>query len=347
MPKSIPESPIMKLRKLFNLSISSFFIAGLFLESSLTCAEPLTSTASTEKSALSKLANEMKPGEWAELKTKRPDKLMHVFVGYRPSGKAAWYHIAGWTDDGKWDPKSRQFLFMGFRKQYKFIAYAEDSNAWRILPGPFGWNTPDSGTFKDTRKTKFGHVYGRNALDSEHGIFYVAISGYTYAYNLKSSTWTRTSGGSGMSIEYFPGLGLLSHDTDPQRGKTEFPLELLRPNKNNWESFTTLPFSGYHSISHYNPILDEMLFIAGNDNRSVVTLKRNGQLSRKKDLPFDMTIRYGQVVVDPNTGRYLIFNLGLLHEFNSQTNEYQPVNDYRPLGVNMRCRYLQQYPSWV
>jgi hypothetical protein len=312
------------------LVISSLLFNGLVTDSNQANAEVFNATASTEKSELSKLAHDMKPGEWAELKAKRPNRLMRVFVGHRDSGKEVWHHIAGWTDDGKWDPKTRQFLFMGFRMQNKFIAYSEDSNEWRILPDPYGWNTPGKGTFKDTRKTGFGHVYGRNALDAEHSIFYVSLSGYTYAYNLQEGTWSRVKGGSRMTIEYFPRLGLLSHETRPNRSKTGFPLALLKPRTNTWEPFAVLPFSGYHAIAHYNPKLDEMIFFAGNNDRSVVTINRNGHVTQQEDLPFDMTIRHGQVVVDPTTGLYLIFHQGLLYEFNSQTNQYRPVIDYRP-----------------
>ncbi|ANG62478.1 hypothetical protein A8C75_08230 [Marinobacterium aestuarii] len=320
----------MNSHKLLTLIITSFLIGCLVIKNDLAAADIMTTTGKKIDSELSKLAHAMKPGEWAELKDKRPHKLMRVFVGHRESGKEVWHHIAGWTDDGKWDPKTRQFLFMGFRKQNKFIAYSEDSNQWRVLPGPFGWNTSAPGTFKDTRKTGFGHVYGRNALDADHGIFYVSLADYTYAYNLQDGTWSRTPGGSDMSIEYFPGLGLLSHETRPNKSKTGFPLNLINPDTSTWEPFATLPFSGYHAIVHYNPKMDEMLFIAGNKNRSVISLKRNGQLTRKKDLPFDMTIRYGQVVVDPNTGLYLIFSQGSLTEFNSKTNQYRSVRDYRP-----------------
>ncbi|WP_020679711.1 hypothetical protein [Marinobacterium rhizophilum] len=320
----------MNARNLLTLVISSLLISGLVIDNNQASTEMFAATASTEESELSKLAHKMEPGEWAELKAKRPANLMAVFVGYRDSGKEVWHHIAGWTDDGKWDPKTRQFLFMGFRKQNKFISYSEDSNQWRVLPGPFGWNTSAPGTFKDTRKTGFGHVYGRNALDTEHGIFYVYLAGYTYAYHLQDGTWTRTPGGSGMTIEYFPGLGLLSHETRPNKSKTGFPLALLKPRRNTWEPFAVLPFSGYHAIVHYNPKLDEMIFFAGNNDRSVVTINHKGQVTRQEDLPFDMTIRHGQVVVDPNTGLYLIFHQGLLYEFNSRTNQYRPVIDYRP-----------------
>jgi hypothetical protein len=317
----------MNLRSLFTSIISGVLISGLVING----GAALASTKPTGESALARLAHDMEPGEWAELKAKRPDSLMTVFAGYRESGKGMWYHIAGWTDDGKWDPKTGQFLFMGFRKQNKFIAYSEDSNEWRVLPGPFGWNTSEPGTFEDTRKTGYGHVYGRNALDTENGIFYVSLAGYTYAYNVQEGTWTRIRGGSSMSIEYFPGLGLLAHKKRPGKSKEEFPLTLLKPQSSTWEPFTTLPFSGYHAFARYNPMLDEMIFIAGNDSRAVVTLTRNGQLTRQEDLPFDMTIKNGQVVVDPNTGLYLIFHLDprSLYEFNSQTNRYRRVHDFR------------------
>ncbi len=168
------------------------------------------------KTELSKVALSMKPGTWAEVKCKRPKSLMAVTTGKTASGKRRGYHIAGWTDDGHWDSRTGQFLYMGFRKQLKFIAYSETDNEWRVIPGPFGWDPikgePGKGPFEDARRTHFGHVYGKNAHDAAKGAFYHCIGGHSYRYSLAEKVWTRFKGGSGMSMEFFPGLGLMSHN---------------------------------------------------------------------------------------------------------------------------------------
>jgi len=181
---------------------------------------------------------------------------------------------------------------------------------------------------QDDRTTTFGHAYGGNALDIVGGKFYRAMAGYTYVYDIADQSWDRFPGGNMMSIEFFPGLGLLSHSSKPHR-KGFYKLELFDEKNKKWIDFTELPFSAHHALARYNYLLDEMLIIAGNDSRTVVKIDPDGTVTRLKDLPFDMTIRHGKLVVEPNTGKYLIFNLGKLFEFSSTENEYREVPDFK------------------
>jgi len=285
------------------------------------------------KTELSKVALNMKPGTWAEVKCKRPKSLMAVNTGKRPGGKKdAWYHIAGWTDDGHWDSRTGQFLYMGFRKRLKFIVYSETDNEWRVLPGPFGWDPvkgkPGKGTFEDTRKTFFGHVYGKNAYDAAKGAFYHAIGGYTYRYSLAKKVWTRFRGGSGMSMEFFPGLGLMSHNAVKNK-KGVGRLAILDEEKKAWTTLAEVPFTQHHAMARYNPHLKEMLLIAGNNSTAVVKVDATGKVTRLKDVPFPITIRHGKLVVDPVSGRYLIFLGKELYDFDSVKNEYRKVEGYK------------------
>src|SRR5690606_31899874 len=87
------------------------------------------------KTALSKLAAEMKPGTWAELQTEMPKGLWTspMVDGGRNKGGVGGLHIAGWTDDAHWDSRTGQFLYMGVRQTRQFIAYSEEKNAWRVI----------------------------------------------------------------------------------------------------------------------------------------------------------------------------------------------------------------------
>lgn len=284
------------------------------------------------KTELSRIAADMKPGTWAEVKCTRPGGLMSVIVGKRKSGKLRGYHIAGWTDDGHWDSRTGQFLYMGFRKQLKFIAYEETSSAWRVIKGPFGWQTnkgePGEGTFKDTRRTHYGHIYGKNAHDPKKGAFYHSIAGYAYRYDLAEKKWTRFKGGSGMSMEFFPGLGLMAHHGS--KSKTiKGKVVILDERTGKWNHLANVPFSSYHALARYNPLHKEMLLIAGNNNRSVVKVDAKGKVTKLKDVPFDITIRHGKLLVDPVSGRYLIFMGRQLHDFDSVKNEYRKVEGYK------------------
>jgi hypothetical protein len=82
------------------------------------------------KTELSKLAAQMKPGVWAELKTEMPKGLWSSPMVDQRGG----LHIAGWTDDAHWDSRTGQLLYMGMRQTRQFIAYSEEKNAWRIVP---------------------------------------------------------------------------------------------------------------------------------------------------------------------------------------------------------------------
>jgi hypothetical protein len=296
-----------------------------------------------ENTELARVASAMNPGEWAELHDIRPQRLMAVYTGRRENGHEEWHHIAGWTDDGHWDPRTGQFLYMGFRKQNKFIAYTERNNSWRIVPEPFGWNTGKPGVFVDPRKTQFGHVYGRNALDIIRGRYFFGFAGDTYIYSLADEEWSRVRGGGSMSMEYFPGIGLISHAVERNTSKSGYNLTVLDEKNEQWRVIAELPFSGYHAFARYNWVLDEMLFLGGSKSRAVYSMKRNGELIKLQDLPFDMTIRFGKLVVDPNSGNYLIFHKGELYEFSSKRNEYHKVGNYSdPWG-----RYEMPVPASI
>jgi hypothetical protein len=64
--------------------------------------------------------------------------------------------IDGWTDSAHWDPKRHRTFFIGMRKYKKFISYNVLTNAWQELC--WAGDPPP-------KLEKFGHVYGRTALD--------------------------------------------------------------------------------------------------------------------------------------------------------------------------------------
>jgi hypothetical protein len=285
------------------------------------------------RTALSKLAAGMRPGTWAELECKRPPGLMSVATGTKyPSGKKKHLHIAGWTDDGHWDSRTGQFLYMGYRVRLKFIAYSEEKNEWRVIPGPFGWDTakgvPGKGPFKDTRERCLGHVYAKNGFDQEKGAFYHTIGGHTYRYDVAAGTWAQFPGGSGMNDEFFPGLGLMAHGDTKQKGMRG-KLLILDEEKKEWKPLAKIPFSPHHALARYNPFRKEMLLIAGNDIQTVVSVTAKGKVTPLKDTPEQMTIRHAKLLVDPVSGLYLMFIGGNLYEFDSAKNQYHKVEGYK------------------
>ena len=295
------------------------------------------SDARRGRTVLSKVALGMQPGSWAEVPVEIPEHLMRVATGRTESGKIRRYHIAGWTDDGHWDSRTGWFYYMGFRKQLKFIAYTEVENQWRTLPGPFGWNShvgePGQGTFRDPRRNHYGHVYGKNGFDAKGGAYYHKIGGHTYRYDIASGAWTRFGDrGPGMSIEFFPGLGLITHDA--VKGRSDVgQLSVLDEDSDTWRPFAEVPFTPYHALARYHPELDEMLLIAGNDRETVVALDRQGRVTRLPDVPVPVTIRHGKLVVDPASGHYLLFQHDELYVMDRAEMVFRLVSGYSaPFG---------------
>jgi RNA polymerase sigma factor (sigma-70 family) len=264
------------------------------------------------KTVLSKLADSMKPGAWADLKTKAPPKLWEV----GPAGPKPWLKIHGWTDDGAWDSRTGQFLYMGFRLALKFIAYSEEKNEWRTVPERFKWPL----------KSSFGHIYSDNAHDSARSIYYHHVSGsnLVYAYDLAGKKWTQLPPGPfrgkmATSLEYFPELGgVIRHG--------EKKVHFYDERKKSWSMLGKTQTSGYHSLARYNPLRKEVL-LAGGGNAIVEKIDAKGKITRLDDCPSKLSVRFDKLTIDPVSGRYLIFASGgkKLYELDSEKNEYRLV----------------------
>jgi hypothetical protein len=275
------------------------------------------------KTVLSKLAAKMKPGSWASFSSaKRPKDLMFV-----RNSRGQRFHIAGWTDDGKWDSRTGQFLYYGFRQARKFIAYSEEKNEWRVIKKHFKWPL----------KTTMGHIYGGNAFDGTKGIFYhyATHSKNVFGYDLAKGEWSELpalpfgKGDHGSSLEYFPELGGLVHHRSAGKGGV---LHLYREKTKSWSALGKTTVCGYHSMARYNPQLKELLIAGGNHSKKVVEkIDSQGKITRLKDAPVEVNIRGDKLVVDPLSGRYLLFSSGVrrLDEFDSTTSSWKPVAGYK------------------
>ena len=264
------------------------------------------------KTALSKLAAAMKPGTWAELETQMPQRL---WSAPQPSKGL---HIGTWSDDAHWDSRTGQFLFFGVRQTRKFVAYSEETNAWRVIEFYGVKNAPEL-------KQQFGHQYSENSLDVERSRFYTG----GYRYDLLADKWNQLPpaqpGRNTMLYEYFSGMdGLLSLARQPP-GTLRFYSE----QRQEWSSLGVIDVHGYHSLARHNPFRQEVLFAGGNDSQAVVILSK-GKTRRMKDFPVPVTVRFSVVTVDPASARYLFLvpPVKKLFEFDSTSNEYRVVDDF-------------------
>lgn len=287
------------------------------------------------KTELSKLAASMKPGTWAELKTKVPKGLWASpkWKGGRgkPGGSGG-LHIGGWTSDAHWDSRTGQLFFMGLRQTRRFIAYSEEKNEWRSIElDPMS----DNPVFR----TRYGHVYGTNGFDPERSRFYhyyrafqskaenIDLKGGVSYFDALTEKWTKLPGGLGaMTLEYFTAMdGLILLGKKPRFFNTK---------KQKTEQMGASPVDGYHSLMRHNPFRQEVLMGGGNNNPSTVArFTKDGKIEKLKSFPHKLSVRGDKLTVDPQTGRYLLFQFGhfkgdkkiYAYEFDSDKNEWRVV----------------------
>ncbi len=308
------------------------------------------------KSVLSKLAASMKPGTWAKLEVKVPKGL------WKSPPPSRGLHIAGWTDDAHWDSRTGQFLYMGLRQTRQFIAYSEEKNEWRVIP-------LDKQSDNPCFQSKFGHIYSSNGFDYERSRFYHRYNGFSDKktgvnltggiswFDAVKEKWTKLPplppkcGFRGQAIEFFGAMdGLVALGTRTW---------IFSNKSNKWECLGASPVDGYHSLIRHNPYRREILMAGGNQQpHTVARITRDGKIEKLKDFPGKLSVRSDKFTVDPQTGRYLIFNFGKfgpkddlrVYEFDSDKNEYRlvkqaaetyPYKSYsRPYSV---CAFIPEY----
>lgn len=227
-------------------------------------------------------------------------------------------HIAGWTDDAHWDPKTNQLLFMGFRKKPKFIAYSEDSNNWRVIDEDKEW--PHEGNT--------GHLYGNNALDPQTGRFFyhVGSAKTVYVYSLQEQTWSTLpqipfSYSGTTSIEYFPELGGIVR-------LSRVGLDLFVEQTQKWQQLGKITDMGYHSLVRYNSHKAELLVVGGSyEPKKVFKIRSSGEIVELPELPEEVTIRADKLLVHPVTGHYLLFTETAIYNLDTDNGVYTPIED--------------------
>ncbi|MEX0717238.1 MAG: kelch repeat-containing protein [Planctomycetaceae bacterium] len=309
-------------------SFSRVVVVLLAMSTVAVAAEPAASDARRGKTALSKLAAEMKPGTWAELETEMPDRLWNA----PPPSKGL--HIGTWSDDAHWDSRTGQFLFFGVRQTRKFIAYSEQTNAWRAIDFEGKEDAPEVAQ-------KFGHPYSVNGFDPARGRFYTSLHRYDFA----SGEWSKLpepphigSAGS-MCYEYSSAHDGLLRLARPGT------LQLFSERDQKWETLGNIDVHGYHSFARHNPFRDEVLFAGGNDSQAVVILSKDGATKRMKDFPVKLTVRLGVVTVDPASGRYLMVGSDReFFEFDAEKNEYRRIEGELPWGrTTPKAAFIREY----
>lgn len=242
-----------------------------------------------EATAISQLAANLKPGEWAELHS----------TGYDSATLMRGDDILAYSGKAAWDSVTQQVFFMGqvhLKGPPSFIAYGAKDNTWRKQPTP-QW----------AESLKWFHAYENNAADSAGGNFYhhSSNSGLVHRYNTAKQEWSTlpelsAPTGHGTAIEYFPELkGLVR----VLQGEVWFWSE----EKQAWSVLTAkLEMGPYHHFASYSQPLKLVMLGGGNDSRAIHLLSAEGIFTRGKDSPVDLGIGRSLNVVDPVSGELLV-----------------------------------------
>jgi hypothetical protein len=276
---------------------------------------------SVNATVLGELAASLKPGQWAELKT----------IGFTesllrdPSG----HYMLQYTDDGVWNPNTRQFLYIGgpHAGTAKFISYSDETNTWRQEPDP---------PFID----QVGHGYDHNAIDPQNGILYHhPMSGrkIIHAYVIASDWWRTATTIPDNVAEW----GMI----DCCRGLCYFPemkslvitlgrsnaIVLFGTSTGKFTKIDNLPIGDPHSFAKYNPIEKCVLFGGGNGSEDIHRLDATGQVTPLGNPPTHLGIATSVQTVDPVSGKYLIFGgNGVYYEFDIMNDSWKSLGSNAP-----------------
>ena len=264
---------------------------------------------SAHASPLSDLAEQMEPGQWAQLQT----------VGWN-SSLLEWggRHGLQYSDNLTWDPlgKEAHYVGSGHQVEYRHLVYSESTNTWarRSLPG--SWYGP--------------HSYDHLAIDPINRRFFVrTFQGSDFRiYNLNSQTWSTSARipGSYLQVaggaEWFPELSRLVF-ADSVAG-----LQLYNPSNNTWSKPAGNNVTGlgdYHNFAEYSPTHKVVIYGGGNGgptSSAVYAIDSDGSIQRKENAPFWLGITATVITTDPVSGNFVVVRYG-----NGEYYEYDPTAD--------------------
>ncbi len=270
-------------------------------------------------SQLAKVAATIEPGVFVEIDTGLPAGMTSLSSLFRvKNDDGRMLAIDGWTDSAHWDPRRKRTFFIGMRKYKRFISYDVLMNAWQEL----GWAGEPPPKFE-----KFGHVYGRTALDWKRGHYYwLSPDRILSRYWIDEARWEAIPGialGGAISMEWHEGLDMLIAITRGHN-RVGFREGVLK-------SMGDSAVDGYHSVGRYNRKRGDMLFAGGNYSlRKLELLGSDGTVRTFKDAPIDVSIKNTSLSYDPLSGNYLFVlrDQRQIYEFNPDRDEWRLAREW-------------------
>jgi hypothetical protein len=278
------------------------------------------------ETALGRLAESLQPGEMKKLKTigynwdllKSWYEWDHDADGTKLYGAQKMYNImTSWANDGKWDPKTEQILFLGggHYAAFKFVTYSAKTNKWTLEPVP-PWLDPrsssqDCGSWPKSeagnKSWPRGHTYDCNAIYPEKRLYALTLWDKLRLYDIDKKKWRKSIPGfrtnSGGPSEGFPELG--GFVAMNKAGK----LCLYDIDEGKQKELGGVPFS-IHGVMEYNPV-HKVLIVGGGDsnktgNRSLSLVDAKGKIKQLKNLPVHVNCTpTAKVMCDPVSGEYI------------------------------------------
>jgi len=281
--------------------------------------------------ALGRLAASLKPGQMKPLKTIGLTRKLgqswydwdHDKNGKSIYGAQKMFNIftGGWANDAKWDPETRQVLFVGIGHYaaMKFVTYSADTNKWTLeaVPTPLDPRNPkaDQCPGKPGKKTwGRGHTYDLMAISPEHRQFVLRWSRGLNVYHIDNKKWkVIRSLNLGWDlprdqIEYFPEMkGYIAY-----RGREGGAVLLCTPPEKDggqWRRRSLGSAGGIamHGVMEYNPVHKVMVFGGGTPAGNFWRLDAEGKLKRLKPPPGCICcVPRAKFMCDPVSGEYIV-----------------------------------------
>jgi hypothetical protein len=301
--------------------------------STQSAAANVTTPASTpspspgSSSSLSQLAASLTPGTWGVLNTTGFGGGSILETPAAGSGDS----ITNYADKAVWNPNTRQFMFMGapHYQPHKFVIYSADSNTWSTGPLANSCQTTGAGCPS--------HAYDHNTINPATGEMYFRLVGTSQVYRLPqgASSWIAlplipmTSFQCCGALAWFPERNqLVFFDGDwgiwAWSPSTNAWTHLAETNGNDNTSLPKLPMASYSNFAHYDPIHNVILFggTSGSTNY-LYKYSSNGTFTRLADGPLPLYISETIFVVDPVSGKFLVFgNNNLYYEYDVSANTW-------------------------
>lgn len=272
---------------------------------------------------LAAVAATVKPGTFVPIETRLPEgmkRLPELFRVRVDDGRQL--SIDGWTDSAHWDPERLRTFFIGMRKYKKFISYDPRENRWSEL----GWEGEPP-----PKMEKFGHVYGRTALDWKRGHYYWLSPGKRLnRYVIDARRWEAFDG--------VPISGYISmewHEKIDRLVALNYDYQFVTFRDGETQVLGKGSVHGYHSVGRYNRKRGDMLFAGGNKSRDKVTvIDSQGAIHIHKDAPFTISIGRSSLTYDPVSGNYLVMSgrERKLYEYQPDRQEWRVAGDWSAGG---------------